>query len=128
MKKTLLWIALSALAVTGCYDDSALVGRLDKHDSDISALQTDVKKLQDDVSKLNSNIEGLQRIVEALNKNVYVKDVNDVKDNNNTVIGYTITFTDNTHITIYHGAKGDKGDPGDPGEPGTPGNYFIFLV
>ena len=121
MKKTLLWISLAALAVTGCYDDSALTGRLDKHDSDIAALQSDVKKLQDDVSRINSNIEGLQKIVDALNKNVYVKEVSDVKDTAGKVVGYTVTFTDNTSITIYHGEKGDKGDPGAQGDPGTPG-------
>ena len=121
MRKQLAWLAAVTLLVTGCYDDSALVSRLDKHDSEIAGLQSDVKKLQDEVSKINSNIEGLQKIVEALNKNVYVKDVTDVKDTDGKVIGYTITFTDNSHITIYHGEKGDKGDKGDQGDPGTPG-------
>ena len=121
MKKQLAWIAAAALLVTGCYNDSALVSRLDKHDSDIAALQGDVKKLQDEVTRINSNISGLQTIVGALEKNVYVKEVTDVKDSDGKVIGYTITFTDNKHITIYHGEKGDKGDPGDPGAPGTPG-------
>ena len=122
MRKQLAWIAAATLLVTGCYDDSALTTRLDKHDSDIAALQSDVKKLQDEVSIINSNIEGLQKILDALNKNVYVKSVSDVKDSGGAIIGYTIAFTDNKTITIYHGEKGEKGDPGDPGDPGAPGD------
>ena len=122
MKKRLLWIALAALAVTGCYDDSALTGRLNKHDSDIAALQKDVNDLREDVRKINSNIEGLQGLIGALQKNVYVKEVAEVKDNSGKILGFTITFTDNKAITIYHGEKGEKGDPGEPGGPGEPGN------
>ena len=121
MKKQLAWIAAATLLVTACYNDSALVSRLDKHDSDIAALKGDVQKLQEEVSKINSNISGLQTIVQSLQSNVYVKEVTDVKDNDGKVIGYTITFTDNKHITIYHGEKGEPGTPGTPGDPGDPG-------
>ena len=121
MRKQLLWLATAALLVSACYDDSDLITRLDKNESDISALQQDVKKLQDDVSKINSNLEGLQKIVDALKTNVYVKEVSDVKDSSGAVIGYTITFTDNSRITIYHGEKGEKGEKGEQGDPGTPG-------
>ena len=102
MRKQLLWLATAALLVSACYDDSDLITRLDKNESDISALQQDVKKLQDDVSKINSNLEGLQKIVDALKTNVYVKEVSDVKDSSGAVIGYTITFTDNSRITMRH--------------------------
>lgn len=118
MRKKLLWLAAAALLVTSCYDDSALKTRLDKNESDISSLKEDVKKLQDEVSRINTNIEGLGTIVSALQKNVYVKEVTDVKDNAGKVIGYTIAFTDNSHITIYHGEKGEQGNPGGQGDPG----------
>ena len=127
MRKKLLWMAAAALLVAACYDDSALITRLDKNESDISVLQQDVNKLRDEVSKFNSNLGGLRTIVEALQANVYVKEVSDVKDGTGAVLGYTITFTDNRHITIYHGEKGEKGEKGDQGEkgeqgePGTPG-------
>lgn len=121
MSKKLLWLAAAALLVTACYDDSTLVCRLDKHDSDISALQGDVKKLQDEVSRINTNIEGLGTIVSALQKNVYVKEVTDVKDNSGKVVGYTIAFTDNSHITIYHGEKGEQGPEGPAGGIGETG-------
>lgn len=131
--KTLALIFGAALLTVACYDDSDLVERLDRHDEDIAALKGDVSKLKEDVAKINSNIAGLQDIVTKLQANVYVKEVTDVKDSSNNVIGYTITFTDNSKVTIYHGEKGakgdkgekgdqgDKGDPGDPGAPGTPG-------
>ena len=122
--KNLALIFGAALLTVACYDDSDLVERLDQHDQDIAALKGDVSKLQEEVTKINSNIAGLQDIVTKLQGNVYVKEVTDVKDSSNNVIGYTITFTDNSKVTIYHGekgAKGDKGDKGDQGDPGTPG-------
>ena len=120
MIKRITWIAVAACLLTACYDDSALVDRLDQHDSEISALKSDVKKLQEEVSKINSNIEGLQKVVDALQKNVYIKDVAEVKDAGK-VIGYTITFTDSGKITIYHGEKGEKGEQGEQGPQGEPG-------
>ena len=119
--RTLALIIGAALLTVACYDDSAVLERLDQHDKDITSLKGDVTKLQQDVAKINSDITGLQTIINKLQSNVYVKEVTDVKDSDNKVIGYTITFTDNSKITIYHGEKGDKGDPGEPGAPGTPG-------
>ena len=129
-KQLLLCLAAAALTVGACYNDQEIVNRLDQQEKDIAALQKDVKDLQDAVSKINSNIEGLDKIVKALEKNVYVKSVTDVKDTAGDVIGYTIEFTDNSKITIYHGedgqdgatgatgATGDKGDKGDKGDQG----------
>lgn len=125
MKKFLTFLAGTALLLTACtpaeLSNQSLKDRLDQHDKDIAALQNDVNTLKDQVAKINSNIEGLDKIVKALEKNVYVKSVTDVKDTAGDVIGYTIEFTDNSKITIYHGEKGDKGDKGDQGETGAPG-------
>ena len=121
-KQLLLCLAAAALMVGACYNDKDLVSRLDQHDKDIAGLQKDVKDLQDAVSKINSNIEGLDKIVKALEKNVYVKSVTDVKDTAGDVIGYTIEFTDNSKITIYHGEDGNQGDKGDKGDKGDQGD------
>ncbi|MEE3376166.1 MAG: PL29 family lyase N-terminal domain-containing protein [Candidatus Cryptobacteroides sp.] len=121
-KQLLLCLAAAALTVGACYNDKDLVSRLDQHDKDIAGLQKDVKDLQDAVSKINSNIEGLDKIVKALEKNVYVKSVTDVKDTAGDVIGYTIEFTDNSKITIYHGEDGNQGDKGDKGDKGDQGD------
>lgn len=120
--KKLAFFACTALLAVACYDDSDLVERLDQHDKDIATLQGDVSKLQTAVNQINSDIAGLREIVSALQNNVYVKDVTDVKDGSNNVIGYTITFTDNSKITIYHGEKGAKGDKGDKGDQGDKGD------
>ena len=101
--------------VTACYNDSDLVSRLDKQQNEISNLQKDVKALQDEVSRINSNIDGLRTIVESIQGNVYVKEVTEVKDAEGEVIGYTITFTDNRHITIYNGQDGEDGASGEGG-------------
>ena len=114
-------MAAAAIMVTGCYNDSAIVSRLDQQEKDIAELQKNVKDLQDAVSKINSNIEGLQSIVKALQENVYVKAVTDVKNSAGEIIGYTIEFTDNSKITIYHGEKGEQGDQGEQGEQGKQG-------
>ena len=126
MRKQLLLIASAVvLGLTACTSD--IIERLDKHEQDIALLKGDVMNLQASVKKINSNIEALQTALDALNSNAYVKDVTDVKDASGNVVGYTISFTNNKTITIYHGEKGgkgdkgDKGDPGDPGAPGTPG-------
>ena len=108
------------MTLAACTSEDVL-NRLDQTEKDIAQLKGDVAQLQQDVNKINSDISGLQSIVKALEKNVYVKEVTDVKDASGSVIGYTITFTDNSKITIYHGEKGEKGDPGAQGNPGTPG-------
>ena len=124
MKKVFALLTGLALlaACTPELNNQALKDRLDQHDKDIAELQKDVKTLQDAVSKINSNIEGLDKIVKALEKNVYVKSVTDVKDTAGDVIGYTIEFTDNSKITIYHGEDGDQGDKGDKGDKGDQGD------
>lgn len=115
MKKQLAWLAGAALLVTACYNDAALVSRLDKQESELSSLKNEVKDLKDNViSKINSDIRGLSDILGNLKDNVYVKEVTEVKENGK-VIGYTITFTDNNKITIYHGKDGAAGAAGAAG-------------
>ena len=125
MKKLLLSLAGAALLLAACtpqeLSNQALKDRLDQVDKDIAGLQEDVSALKTAVSQINSNIAALQSVVTALQSNVYVKEVTPIKDGNNNVIGYTIQFTDNTSVAIYHGEKGDKGDKGDQGEQGPQG-------
>ena len=125
MKKLLLSLAGAALLLAACtpqeLSNQALKDRLDQVDKDIAGLQEDVNALKTAVSQINSNIAALQSVVTALQSNVYVKEVTPIKDGNNNVIGYTIQFTDNTSVAIYHGEKGDKGDKGDQGEQGPQG-------
>ena len=125
MKKLLVSLAGAALLLAACtpqeLSNQALKDRLDQQDQAIAALQGDVNELKTAVSQINANISALQAVVTALQSNVYVKEVTPIKDGDSNVIGYTIQFTDNTSVAIYHGEKGDKGDKGDQGETGAPG-------
>ena len=118
--RTLALIFGAALLTVAC-TDTELLDKFNQYGEDIENLKSDVAQLKEDVSKINSDITGLKTLVSKLESNVYVKEVTDVK-NNGDVIGYTITFTDNTKITIYNGEKGDKGYKGDKGEPGDKGD------
>lgn len=125
MKKLLVSLAGAALLLAACtpqeLSNQALKDRLDQHDKDIAALQGDVNDLKTAVSQINSNIAALQTAVTKLEGNVYVKEVTQIKDVESNVIGYTIKFTDNTSIAIYHGEKGEQGQQGEIGPQGPQG-------
>ncbi|MCQ2147102.1 MAG: DUF4988 domain-containing protein, partial [Bacteroidales bacterium] len=111
MRKSLLCLfAAAALAVTSCYDDTELKNR-------VETLESDVKGLKELVSTLNTNVGGLQSLVSALQQNNFITSVAEVKDNaTGAVIGYTISFTKGSPITIYHGEKGNNGSNGKDGK------------
>ncbi len=117
MKARVLGIIVgAALLATGCYDDSAIMGRMDE-------LEQEVTSIKEDLATINTNISALQKIVEAAQKNLSVTGITEVKDQTDgSVIGYTILFSDSSIVTIYHGKKGDKGDKGEDGAAGKNGN------
>lgn len=123
MKRRILSIcACAALIVSGCYDDSYLDGRIGDLEEDVTEIQGDIAALKQEIAALNTNVSALQTIVEALQNNVYVEDVYEVKDQDTQeVIGYTIVFTNNEIITIYHGEDGAKGETGATGSQGAAG-------
>ncbi len=114
IKATLLTAALALLAA-GCYNDDALIERLDKQDSEISQMQTDIAALRGEISKINSNIQALQTTLNALKGNIYVSSVEDVLAPDGSKAGYTISFTDGKTVTIYNGADGKDGANGEDG-------------
>jgi len=130
MKKLMVILAGAALLLASCtpqeLSNQALKDRLDQHDKDIAALQGDVNELKTAVSQINSNIAALQTVVTKLEANVYVKEVTSIKDGEGSVIGYTIKFTDNTSIAIYHGEKGEQGKQGEIGPQGPQGGTPVI--
>ena len=72
------------------------------------------EELKQQCEQMNTNISSLQTIVDALQENDYVTGVVDVKENG-MVIGYTITFSKERPVTIYHGKDGADGTPGKDG-------------
>ena len=91
--------ALACPVFTSCYDDTYLNDRLDKVEQDVETLKGALAALE------NAEKAGLS-----------IKDYAQVEG------GYELTFSDDSKITIYNGAKGDKGDDGAPGEKGDKGD------
>ena len=94
MSKRLSFLAaavLTAFAVTGCYNDSAIK-------TDIADLQSRVKTLEDQMLTANNNISALQDLVKALNGKVLVESVEENSD------GWVIKFSNGKTVTVSKGS------------------------
>ena len=96
--KKFLTAALITLGVIACtpYDDTEIRGELENLKNQVDALDAQLQKI-------NANVDALQTIVNALDKNEYITAVEEVKDDQGIVIGYTITFAQAGRKTIYNG-------------------------
>ena len=101
MKKllTMLCVAAAALFATSCYDDSALRESIEKHEERISALEQLTKEM-------NTNISSLAQLVETLQKGGGVATVVEIREAGE-VIGYAVTLTDGSTVTIYGNGNSD---------------------
>lgn len=101
MKKllTMLCVAAAALFATSCYDDSALRESIEKHEERISALEQLTKEM-------NTNISSLAQLVETLQKGGGVASVVEIREAGE-VIGYAVTLTDGSTVTIYGNETSD---------------------
>ena len=122
MKKLLLFFSMVALTITGCqkYDDGKLW-------NSVNGLEDRVSKLERLCGEMNTNISALQTIVNALQTNDYVTGVTPIMQGGKEV-GYTITFTKSSPITIYHGKDGKNGTDGKDGQNGQDGKDGITPV
>ena len=109
MKHALLLTAGICLALTACYDDSALTARLDNHESRIKALEQYCEQM-------NGNIDAMQKILQRLQDQDYCTGVTRFHD------GYGLHFSVSGTIYIYDGKDGNDGHspkisvkPGDDG-------------
>ncbi len=109
MKKLFLLTALFVAATfSSCkYDDDDIW-------NSVHGLEDRIAKLEELCKQMNTNISSLQTLVKALQNNDYVTGVTPVTKNGETV-GYTITFTKSSPITIYHGKDGADGSDGNDG-------------
>ena len=94
-----VWLALSAVFMTGCYNDEDLWNK-------ISGLENRIEALETWQAAASSNIDALQKLMD---ENDYITDVTPVVLGSDTV-GYTIRFKNQEPATIYHGEKGEKGN------------------
>ena len=97
-RKLCALLLCAGLAMTGCYDDSALQQQLKDHESRL-------KELERLTAQQNTNISSLQTIVTALQDKDYVTSVAPIYEGDE-VVGYTITFSKSDPITIYNGKDG----------------------
>ena len=105
MKKFFVLLTVAGMLYsTSCsesYDDSTLWGRVDD-------LENRVARLEELCKQMNTNIASLQTLVSAAQAHDCITSVVPVESGGN-VVGYTITFSQNAPITIYHGANGADG-------------------
>lgn len=95
-------VMVTAIVLSSCeYDDGKI------WDS-VHGLEDRVAKLEELCKQMNTNISSLQTIVTALKNNDYVTGVTPVLQNGKEV-GYTITFSKSSPITIFHGKDGANG-------------------
>lgn len=108
MKKlSILIIVILSLIQQSCnkeYNDSFLQER-------ITNLENRIETLEELCKQINTNISSLQTIITALQSNEYITGITPIIKDNET-IGYTLTFSQSSPITIYHGENGTDGRNG----------------
>ena len=116
MKKIFLALMV-AFAATACYDDSALLGKIDTLGGKVTSIDQRLKEVEEDLAELQINVNAMSEIADALQKGLYIKSVTPLSDGT----GYTITFSDNKNIVIKNGADGKDGQNGKDGADGKDG-------
>ena len=86
---------LTGLAVS-CFDESAVMDKIDGLDSRLSALEQQMQTA-------NANISSLQTIVGAIKNGIVITSITPVED------GYKLVFSDGTSAIINHGKNGTDG-------------------
>jgi outer membrane murein-binding lipoprotein Lpp len=112
MKKffVIMIVTLFVAGFSGCskYDDSNL------WDS-VNSLEAKLTALEAKVNQMNTEIGSIKELVDALNAQKKITNVA------TTATGHTITFSDNSVITLNHGANGTNGTNGTNGADGAKG-------
>ena len=110
--KSIIAVALAALAVIGCAKQS----ELDKVSSRLDGIENRVGVLEEAVKQLNEkDIPGLQALVRAIQDNITVTAVVETES------GYVISFSDGTTATLRNGKDGQNGRDGVDGIDGING-------
>ena len=114
MKKIFIILIATAVAAVSC-------SKINELDDRVGKLETRMDAVETAITEINTNIASLQTIVNALSQKDYIKEVKDIKDASNNIIGYELIFDKKGSVKIYHGTNGSQGIQGPQGEPGTPG-------
>ena len=99
--KLIALLTIICVAISSCYDDTALLDRLENHEQRLYDLETLCQEM-------NTNISSLQTLLEALKTNDCITSITPIMEGNKEV-GYVINFANHNPITIYHGKDGADG-------------------
>ena len=91
--KFCLLLSIICVAVSSCYDDSAIWDSIKDHESRIS-------KLEILCGQLNTNITSIQEIIASIKNNENASNISPIMENDK-VIGYTIAFSNGKSVTVY---------------------------
>ncbi len=111
MKKILSFVVLAAVMVS-CYDDSELRNLISNTKQDVVNLEDRIKDLEDWQESVNTQVENLQDLVGKAEEGKVITNVQE------TAEGYVLTFSDESVITVKHGAAGANGTNGTNGVDG----------
>ena len=89
---------LLLMCTTACneYDDSELWDRVNSLDDRVTSIENQLKALNNDITSISA-------LVGALQNRLYLTNVTTLGD------GYTLTFSDGSHITVSDGKDGNNG-------------------
>ena len=114
MKKIFIILIAAVAATVSC-------SKINELDDRVGKLETRMDAVETAISEINTNIASLQAIVAALSQKDYIKEVKDIKDASNNVIGYELIFDKKGSVKIYHGTNGAQGQTGPQGPQGPQG-------
>ena len=114
MKKIFIILIAAVAATVSC-------SKINELDDRVGKLETRMDAVETAISDINTNIASLQTIVAALSQKDYIKEVKDIKDASNNVIGYELIFDKKGSVKIYHGTNGAQGQTGPQGPQGPQG-------
>ena len=99
MKKSIIyWFFLALLVMIGCTNEDFILEKLE-------SLEGRVDKLEQLCQQMNDNMVSLQVMTKALQEKDYITSVTEISDGV-SVVGYTVNFSKNGSIAIYHGRDG----------------------
>lgn len=120
MKKFLNILLCTSLLTSGL----SSCDLLKNNDSQLEELKKRQEELEKRIAALeawqsvvNNDIAALQKLTEASTSGKTITSTEEFTNEKGS--GYRISFSDNSVIHIYHGAKGDTGANGADGKPGT---------
>lgn len=116
MKRIIVTLSIVAAVLSACskaYDPTQL-------DEEIAKLEERAEDLVSLANRINTNITALKGLSEAVKDNLRITAIEEVKEGD-VLVGYKLTLTDGSDLTVYVGKDGLDGEDGLDGKPGYEG-------